>query len=493
MPGTSAAGAAPPAASRNAKRRAKRKQQRSDEDGSHMTAASPAVATEEPQEADSDVLYAAEPEPADEMSREFSAVFARYQPAADDVVDMAYRKGDVMYSDDEMESESDHEGQQQVQMSKRKLRRLQRMSVADLKQIVDRPELVEWGDVASADPCLLIYLRAYRNAVPVPLHWGNKHDYLHNKRGLAKQHYQLPTYIAETGIASMRDAITEADSEKTLKAKTRERVQPKLGRMDIDYQKLHDAFFRFQTKPPLSTYGETYYEGKETESKFRNRRPGDLTPTLKDALSIPPLAPPPWLITMQRFGPPPSYPHLRIPGLNAPIPEGAQWGFHPGGWGRPPLNDAGQPMYGDVFGEHIEQSALSGTDSAQHERWGELEPDVEEEEEEEEEEEDEEDEDEEAEEEEAEKAVEEESMQQDGIETPSGLETPSGFDSVATVPEGLETPDHIELRKNSSSKAADQGPPHPLYQVLPERKAGESGRGFMGSERLYDLPPDQRQ
>ena len=54
-----------------------------------------------------------------------------------------------------------------------------------------------------------------------------------------------------------------ADTDKTLKAKTRERVQPKLGRMDIDCQKLHDAFFKFQTKPPLSGYGETYFEGKE--------------------------------------------------------------------------------------------------------------------------------------------------------------------------------------------------------------------------------------
>jgi len=25
---------------------------------------------------------------------------------------------------------------------------------------------------------------------------------------------------------------------------------------------------------------------------------------------------------MQRYGPPPSYPNLKIPGLNAPIPEG---------------------------------------------------------------------------------------------------------------------------------------------------------------------------
>ena len=31
--------------------------------------------------------------------------------------------------------------------------------------------------------------------------------------------------------------------------------------------------------------------------------------------------PPPWLVAMQRYGPPPSYPNLKIPGLNAPIPE----------------------------------------------------------------------------------------------------------------------------------------------------------------------------
>lgn len=31
--------------------------------------------------------------------------------------------------------------------------------------------------------------------------------------------------------------------------------------------------------------------------------------------------PPPWLIAMQRYGPPPSYPNLKIPGLNSPIPD----------------------------------------------------------------------------------------------------------------------------------------------------------------------------
>jgi len=49
--------------------------------------------------------------------------------------------------------------------------------------------------------------------------------------------------------------------------------------------------------------------------------------------------PPPWLINMQRYGPPVSYPGLKIPGLNAPIPAGAEWGFHPGGWGRAPVDE----------------------------------------------------------------------------------------------------------------------------------------------------------
>lgn len=44
--------------------------------------------------------------------------------------------------------------------------------------------------------------------------------------------------------------------------------------------------------------------------------------------------PPPWLIAMQRYGPPPSYPNLKIPGLNAAIPEGCSFGYHAGGWGE---------------------------------------------------------------------------------------------------------------------------------------------------------------
>ena len=92
-----------------------------------------------------------------------------------------------------------------------------------------------------------------------------------------------------------------------------------------------------------------------------------------------PGSPPPWLISMQRWGPPPSYPNLRVPGLNAPLPPGASYGYHPGGWGKPPVDPYGQPIYGDVFGN---QAAAGGEDAQaqvpEHLRqhWGQLDPDA---------------------------------------------------------------------------------------------------------------------
>lgn len=265
-------------------------------------------------------------------------------------------KGEIIYSDEDASSEGSDEEQKAAQLSKRKQRKANRVSVAELKRLVKRPEVVEWVDVTAQDPRLLICLKSYRNSIPIPQHWSAKRDYLQSKRGIEKPPFQLPSYIADTGIATQRDAIKEKEAEQTLKAKTRERVQPKMGKIDIDYQKLHDAFFKYQTAPKMTGFGEMYYEGKEYETDLRSKRPGDLSKELIEALSIPPLAPPPWLIAMQRYGPPPSYPNLKIPGLNSPIPTNAQWGFHPGGWGKPPVDEFMRPLYGDVFGADLGNS-----------------------------------------------------------------------------------------------------------------------------------------
>lgn len=58
---------------------------------------------------------------------------------------------------------------------------------------------------------------------------------------------------------------------------------------------------------------------------------------------------------------------------------------------------------------------------------------------------------------------------------------------VSTVAGGLETPDFLELRKNSArapSEIADSGP-RSLYHVVPEKQT--SVRGLMGSDRGYDV------
>ncbi|KAG6820037.1 hypothetical protein H0H93_006272 [Arthromyces matolae] len=406
----------------------------------------------------------------------FSDVFARFQLPPDEKsgdTTSAPSKGEIIYSDDDMESGEDSD-EEKKPLSKKKQRKLARLTVAELKQLVPKPEVVEWTDVTAADPRLLLHLKSYRNTVAIPIHWSAKRDYLQGKRGIEKPPFQLPAYIADTGIATMRDAVKEKEANMSLKAKTRERVQPKMGKIDIDYQKLHDAFFKFQTKPPVTGFGEMYYEGKEFETSLKEKRPGDLSPELVEALSIPPLAPPPWLISMQRFGPPPSYPTLRIPGLNCPIPEGAQWGFHPGGWGKPPLDEYNRPLYGDVFGVLPKISDTGVGEPIDKNPWGELEPEEEEEG------------DEKSESEEEEEEEESEPVPADGLQTPSGMETPSGMASVvSTVAGGLETPDFLELRKGRTVQEAVESGPRSLYQVVPERQT--SVRGLMGSERGYDV------
>lgn len=134
-------------------------------------------------------------------------------------------------------------------------------------------------------------------------------------------------------------------------------MQVKGGKLDIDYRVLHDAFFKHQTRPNLTELGDLYWEGKEYEVDVRLKRPGHLSAKLRAALGMPDRAPPPWLLNQQRIGPPPSYPQLRIPGLNAPLPRGCEYGFHAGGWGKPPVDQWDRPLYGDVYGQATEDDS----------------------------------------------------------------------------------------------------------------------------------------
>jgi len=118
-----------------------------------------------------------------------------------------------------------------------------RLPIAVLKSLVDRPDLVEPHDTCAANPYVLMHLKAYRNTVPVPRHWSQKRKYLQGKRGIEKSQYELPEFIKKTGIMEIRNASLEKDASKQLKQKAREKLNPTLGKIDIDYQVLHDSFF----------------------------------------------------------------------------------------------------------------------------------------------------------------------------------------------------------------------------------------------------------
>ncbi|XP_015124180.1 splicing factor 3B subunit 2 [Diachasma alloeum] len=368
-------------------------------------------------------------------------------------------------------------------LSKRKLKRLTRLSVAELKQLVGRPDVVEMHDVTARDPKLLVQLKAHRNTVPVPRHWCFKRKYLQGKRGIEKPPFDLPDFIKRTGITEMRASLQERDDSKTLKAKMRERARPKLGKIDIDYQKLHDAFFKWQTKPRMTIHGDLYYEGKEFETRLKEKKPGELSDELRTALGMPVgpnchKVPPPWLIAMQRYGPPPSYPNLKIPGLNAPIPEGCAFGYHAGGWGKPPVDETGRPLYGDVFGVVRPLGADVMDEEVDRGMWGEPESESSGEEDEDEEGDDGGD-------------VDGDGKEMDGdasgLVTPGaeGLITPSGMTSI---PAGLETPETIELRKKKIESDMEGGDtPAALYTVLQERRTEGLGGSMMGSTHVYDM------
>merc|ERR1719328_449430 len=362
------------------------------------------------------------------------------------------------------EKDEDADGEDgEKKLSKRKLKKLNRLSVAELKQLVARPDVVEMHDVTASDPKLLVHLKATRNSVGVPRHWCFKRKYLQGKRGIEKPPFDLPDFIKKTGIQEMRAALQEKEEAKNMKVKCAKKSDPNWVKLTSIIKNYTMLFFKWQTKPRMTYHGDLYYEGKEFEIRLKEKKPGDLTDDLRTALGMPvgPNAfkvPPPWLISMQRYGPPPSYPNLKIPGLNAPIPDQCSFGYHAGGWGKPPVDETGKPLYGDVFGtQDAGYSQQIPVEEVDQSLWGEMESESEEEE---------------SEEEEEEEEETEEAPDPSGMQTPiidAGLATPSGMSSVGAP--GQETPELIELRKRRIEADMEGGDTPSLYTVLPEKKS----------------------
>ena len=434
-----------------------------------------------------------------ELSQSLRAVLARFEarPAskfADDTNSQsderrtatAQRAGSSGEHDDREEeggggSDSDAEAESTAaaSLSRRQQRVVSRLTLSELKALTPTPALVELHDTNSPDPRLLVALKAAQCSVAVPPHWQAKRKYLANKKGYEKAPFALPGFLADTGIASMRGVQLSKAAEQSGKSKQRERMRPKMGAISIDYNTLHDAFFRYQTKPPLTVHGELYYEGKEFESGVQQATPLSYSPQLLEALGMPAAdSPPPWLSGMQRHGPPPAYPFLRVPGVNGPLPSGAQWGVGDGEWGKPPLDEAGRPRWGgELFGE-AKHNSRERKVAQQH--WGHVQSSLDE----------------------ADEAGEEaEEEGEDGGDGPQGTRSSrSGASAVAASesalptdassgvssvlpPGGLSTPAAINLRKGADEAGTEtpdtvygSGAGKQLFTVLDEQPSADSAR-----------------
>lgn len=361
----------------------------------------------------------------------------------------------------------DTDGKAPAKRSRREKKQDARNLIARLKSLAERPEVVDAWDVSAQDPLLLVHLKSRLNSVAVPANWRQKRKYLQNKRGMEKRAFVLPSYIQDTGVGALRDAQLESDGKKTLKQKQREKMRAKTGKgVEVDEMVMHDAFFKFQTKPRLSAHGDVYYELRELEVDHSKFKPGYVSATLRTALGITGDEPPPWLINMQRFGPPPGYPDLKIPGLNAPIPHGAVFGYQPGGWGKPPVDMNGRPIYGDVFGEGREHrfrdARFDASAASKKALWGEMKVDVQF----------------------FKKALKDDDKA-DSEEKTQG-EVPTAAEKKAVDSGTL--PDVPDPGLPATAAALRKGLPEgALYTVLPEKRASVGQTDRVGSSHVYDM------
>ncbi|CAI5756211.1 unnamed protein product [Candida verbasci] len=225
----------------------------------------------------------------------------------------------VFNQSDTSSSESEPE-ESEPKLSKRQLRKISKPPLSKLKLSTNYPEIVDWSDADSKDPYLLISIKSHPNIIQVPSHWNSKKDYLSSRKGFDKMPFQLPSFIKETGIEEMRQV-----NDRSLRQSQREKTQVRMGKLDIDYEKLYNAFFRnqFISRPRLFPFGELYEEGKEISDSLNKVvagiRPGVLSSKLRKALGMPEndqSIAPAWITIMKEIGKPPAYENLIIPGID---------------------------------------------------------------------------------------------------------------------------------------------------------------------------------
>ncbi|CUS20913.1 LAQU0S02e01222g1_1 [Lachancea quebecensis] len=271
----------------------------------------------------------------DSVPDQFKTIFAKFQPR-NEPEKPGSRHADLSNSSIVEESRTNEKvldsnpaitSDESAKVSRKKLRKLSKPALSELKSFVVYPEVIQWYDCDAPDPVLLSKIKTQKNVVQVPGHWQLKREYLSGRSVVAKRPFELPDVIRQTNIEEMRSTVPTQDApdEKTLKESSRARIRPKLGSLDLDYRKLHDAFFKLGAhwKPDLMLpYGDLFYENRNLEEEARwslmekEKRPGRIGKDLRTALGLPEGKLPPWCYKFKELGMPPSYSGYKVAGVN---------------------------------------------------------------------------------------------------------------------------------------------------------------------------------
>jgi splicing factor 3B subunit 2 len=184
-----------PKKSRETERRRRRRKQKKNAKASKASTAASSDADDDDAKENNDPLqnlplveveYVPEPAELDDgMDEEFRKIFEKFifrETAGTQDLDNTDEAAQNAAASKKTDSDSDEDEQDNPQREKgvsNKKKKLQRrMKIAELKQICARPDVVEVWDATAADPKLLVFLKSYRNTVPVPRHWCQKRKFL---------------------------------------------------------------------------------------------------------------------------------------------------------------------------------------------------------------------------------------------------------------------------------------------------------------------------
>ena len=107
---------------------------------------------------------------------EFQRVFQRFQEPQEHGAVKPHEKEQVIWEEDNDNIPDEEAELAAPRKSKKQRKRENKLSVAELKAMAQKPELVEWTDADSSDPRLLLSIKPHRNVVPVPAHWSLKRE-----------------------------------------------------------------------------------------------------------------------------------------------------------------------------------------------------------------------------------------------------------------------------------------------------------------------------